>query len=84
MKAIEPEKYPDHTQRSEAPAGQDHELKDNNFDEPLEDLKESSESYSILLGLVTIETQVTSRSLTHKERSAEHSDDLHTIVDHRP
>lgn len=76
MKAIEPEEYSDQTQKAEALAGQDHALEDNNFDQPLEDLKESSESYSILLGLVTIETQVTSRSLIHKKRSAEPTDDL--------
>ncbi len=84
MKAIAPEEYLDHTQESKALAEQDHALEDNNFDEPLEDLKESSESYSILLGLVTIETQVTSRSLTHKKPSAEPTDDLQFFLDHCP
>jgi hypothetical protein len=30
----------------------------------------------------TIETQVTSRSLTYKKRSAEFTDDLRSVVDH--
>lgn len=74
MKTIEPEEYPNNTQTSEVLAEPDRTLEDNNFDELVEDLKEYSDSYSILMGLVTIETQVTSRSLTHKKQSAESTD----------
>ena len=74
MKTIEPEEYPNNTQTSEVLAEPDRTLKDNNLDEPVEDLKENSEIYSMLMGLVTIETQVTSRSLTHKKQSAESTD----------
>lgn len=74
MNPIEPEEYPNDTQKAEVLAEPDRTLEDNNFDELVEDLKEYSDSYSILMGLVTIETQVTSRSLTHKKRSAESTD----------
>jgi hypothetical protein len=83
MNAIEPEEYPDDTQKAEILADHERALEGNNFDEPLEDLKESSESYSILLGLVTIETKLISRSLTRKKRSAEPTDDLRSVVDDR-
>jgi hypothetical protein len=74
MNPIEPEEYPNDTQKAEVLAEPDRTLEDNNFDEPLEDLKEYSESYSMLMGLVTIETQVTSRSLTHKKQSVDSAD----------
>ncbi len=76
MNAIEPEEYQDDIQKAEV-------LEGNNFDDPLEDLKDYSESYSMLLGLVTIETKLTSRSLTRKKRSAEPIDDLRSVVDDR-
>ncbi len=74
MNPIEPEEYPEDTQKAEVFAEPERALENNNFDEPVEDLKDHSESYSMLMGLVTIETQVTSRSLTHKKRSAESTD----------
>lgn len=74
MNPIESEEYLVNTQTSEVIAEPDRALEDNNFDEPVEDLKDYSESYSTLMGLVTIETQVTSRSLTHKKQSAESTD----------
>jgi hypothetical protein len=83
MKAIEPEEYPDHTQQAEALTRNDHALESNHFSEPLEDLRDYSESYSMLMGLVTIETKLTSRSLTRKKRSPEPTDDLRSVVDDR-
>ena len=74
MNPIEPEECLDNTQKAEVIAEPDRAFVDNNFDEFAEDLKENSEIYSMLMGLVTIETQVTSRSLTHKERSSESTD----------
>lgn len=83
-KTIEPEEYPDDTKKAEVLPEPDRTLKDNNFEEPVEDLRDYSESYSILLGLVTIETQVNFRSLTHKKSSAEPTDDLQSFLDYFP
>lgn len=83
MNAIEPEEYPDDTQKAEVLADHESALEGNNVDESLEDLKDYSKSYSMLLGLVTIETKLTSRSLTRKKRSAEPTDDLWSVVDDR-
>ena len=83
MNAIEPEEYPGDTQKAEVLADHESALEGNNVDESLEDLKDYSKSYSMLLGLVTIETKLTSRSLTRKERSAEPTDDLWSVVDHQ-
>ncbi len=80
MKAIDPEDYLDNSPKASALTRNDHALESNHFSEPLEDLRDYSESYSMLLGLVTIETKLTSRSLTHKKRSAELTDDLRSVI----
>ncbi len=83
MNAIEPEDYSDDTQKAKVLADHKCALEGKNFDEPLEDLKDYSKSYSILLGLVTIETKLTSHSLTRKKRSADPTDDLQSVIDDR-
>jgi hypothetical protein len=84
MKAIDPEDYLDNSPKASALIRNDHTLGSNHFSEPLEDLKDYSESYSMLMGLVTIETQVNFRNLTHKRSSAEPTDDLQSFLDHFP